>query len=226
MRDRLNNTVLLAVMTAVFLPSLVFAAPDPAGPPPGHAGAEDRRAEGAATLEREQWETPQEFDLLLYGGKFNDKSFHRIIVEQQTDYRQSYVWVAGLNYKLGQFFGPVTVETEGLLAKHTGLQDHWEVDVLMALRGEWVWPGRFSFSIAIGDGFSLASEVPALEKEENPGTNALLQFLMVEFDFGFPGVAGWPRFMMRVHHRSGVFGLHCPSTCGSNFITYGIKIAF
>ena len=216
----------MAVRTAVLLPSLVFAAPAPTGPAPGHAGSEISHADGAPTPNRERPETPQEFDLLFYGGKFNDVTLHKILFRQQTEYRQSYVWVAGLNYKLGKFFGPVTVETEGLLAKHTGLQDNWEADVLMVIRGQWVWANRFSFSIAIGDGFSLASEVPALEKKENPGTSVLLQFLMFEFDFGFPGIAGWPRFMMRVHHRSGVFGLHCPDTCGSNIITYGIKIAF
>lgn len=226
MRDRLNNTVLLAVMTALFLPSLVFAAPAPTEPAPGHAGAEILRADGASTPNRAQSRTPQQFDLLLYGGIFNDVTFGRILANRQTDYLQSYVWVAGLNYKLGRFSGPVTIETEALLARHTGLQDHWEADVLIAIRRQWVWANRFSFSVAIGDGFSLASEVPALEKEENPGTSVFLQFLMVEFDFGLPGVAGWPRFMMRLHHRSGVFGLHCPQTCGSNFITYGIKIAF
>ena len=80
--------------------------------------------------------------------------------------------------------------------------------------------------MAIGDGFSLASEVPRLERDENPRTNAFLQYLMVEFDFGLPSLSGKPRFMMRLHHRSGSFGVHCADTCGSNFITYGMKVAF
>jgi hypothetical protein len=179
----------------------------------------------AGTVPRTPGDPPR-FDLLLYGGKFNDITFRRIIFRQETDYRPSYVWVVGLNYELGKFIGPVTIETEGQLARHTGLQDNWEANILMIARQEWNLRNRFSFSLAIGDGFSLASEVPRLEREENPRANALLQYLMVEFDFGLPSVEGEPRFMMRVHHRSGVFGLHCAGTCGSNFITYGMKLAF
>ncbi len=166
------------------------------------------------------------FDLLLYGGKFNDAVFRQILLSQETDYRESYVWVAALNYELGPLVGPITIETEGQVAFHTGIQDNYEVNLLMLVRREWVWDKLFSFSLAIGDGFSLASKIPALEREDNPRTNIFLQYLMVEFDLGLPSVSGRPRIMMRIHHRSGVYGLHCADTCGSNFVTYGLKWAF
>ncbi len=186
------------------------------------APAESHRAAPAATGQTAK----ERFDFLLYGGKFSDTLFREIILEQETDYLDSYVWVAGLNYELGKLVGPITIETEGQIARHTGLQDHWEANVLIIARREWLWQNAFSFSLAVGDGFSLASRVPRLEREDNLSDNGLLQYLMMEFDLGLPSVSGWPRFMMRVHHRSGVFGLHCPETCGSNFVTYGFKIAF
>ncbi len=175
---------------------------------------------------RSIYQDEDRFDFLFYGGKFVDETLRDIVYEQKTDFRESYIWVAGLNYELGKFIGPIGIETEGQLAKHTGLQDHWEANVLMIARAEFVIKNAFSFSVAIGDGFSLASRVPRLEREENPSTPKLLQYLMAELDFGLPAVSWHPRLLIRAHHRSGVFGVFCPETCGSNFVSYGVKVAF
>ncbi len=53
----------------------------------------------------------------------------------------------------------------------------------------------------------------------------LLNFISMELDYGFPKWESFPRIFMRIHHRSGVFGLYCPPdpACGSNFVTYGFK---
>lgn len=168
----------------------------------------------------------RDWDVLFYGGKFVKTTFRRILFRAETDYVPSYVWVAGLNYKLGQLVGPITLETEGQVARHTGIQDNWEINALIIARREWVWRNAFSFSVALGDGFSLASDVPKLEKKENPSTNVFLQALLAEVVFGLPSISWHPRFMIRIHHRSGTFGLLCPDTCGSNFVTYGFKAAF
>lgn len=172
------------------------------------------------------FEDGDRFDILFYGGKFVDVTFRRIVFRQITDYRDSNIWVTALNYKLGNLLGPIDIETEAQFAKHTGLQNHLEVNVLMIARLEVVLWGAFSISLAFGDGFSLSSEVPRLEKEENPDSTVFLQYLLAEMVFGLPAISWHPRFMIRVHHRSGVFGLFCEDTCGSNFVTYGIKVEF
>jgi hypothetical protein len=186
----------------------------------GQAPANSPRTESESPPE------PSNLDFLFYGGKFLDSTYRRIIFRGQTNYRASYIWVAGLNYKLGQLVGPVTIETEGQVARHTGIQDNWEINALVIARMEWIWENAFSFSVAMGDGFSLASEKPKLEVQDNPNTNVFLQTLITEIVFGLPSISWHPRFMIRVHHRSGSFGIHCSGTCGSNFITYGFKGAF
>ena len=168
----------------------------------------------------------RDLDILFYGGKFSDVTFRRIVFRGETDYLPSYIWVVGLNYKLGPLVGPITIEAEGQVARHTGIQDNWEANVLLIARKEWVWDNAFSFSLALGDGFSLASETPPLEKEENPSANVFMQYLLAEMVFGLPSIAWHPRFLIRVHHRSGAFGVFCRGTCGSNFVTYGFKAAF
>ena len=192
------------------------------------AGEEAREQAQAAALRTASASPPErrDLDFLFYGGKFVDKTFRSVIFRGETDYLPSYIWVAGLNYKLGQLVGPFTIETEGQLGRHSGIQDNWEVNALVIARIEWVWQNAFSFSVAVGDGFSLASEKPILEVKENPSTNVFLQYLLAEIVFGLPSVSWHPRFMIRVHHRSGAFGIHCAGTCGSNFVTYGLKGAF
>ncbi|MCB1191969.1 MAG: hypothetical protein H7A23_10540 [Leptospiraceae bacterium] len=56
-------------------------------------------------------------------------------------------------------------------------------------------------------------------------SNPILNYLMVEFDYGIKSMKYYPRVFFRIHHRSGVFGFYCPPdpACGSNFISYGIK---
>lgn len=55
----------------------------------------------------------------------------------------------------------------------------------------------------------------------------ILNFIMVELDYGFPQISHFPRIFVRIHHRSGVFGLYCPPdpACGSNFVSYGVKFS-
>lgn len=203
---------------------LALSATAESAPRPGREPATEESRRGLLTAAGQA--EKERFDFLLYGGKFSDTTFGEIILEQETDYLESYVWVAGLNYELGKFLGPITIETEGQIAQHTGLQGHWETNVLIIIRHEWLWQNAISFSMALGDGFSLATRVPRLERVENPSSNVLLQYLMGEIDLGLPSVSGWPRLMMRLHHRSGVFGVYCSNTCGSNFVTYGVKYAF
>ena len=185
-------------------------------PPPANAG------EPPGSI----FEDGDRFDILFYGGKFVDVTFTRIVSQQITDYRDSYIWVTALNYRLGKLLGPIDIETEAQIAKHTGLQDNWEANVLVIARLEVVLWGALSISMGFGDGFSLASEAPRLEREENPNSSVFLQYLLAEMVFGLPKIPWHPRLMIRVHHRSGVFGLYCEETCGSNFVTYGIKVAF
>lgn len=60
---------------------------------------------------------------------------------------------------------------------------------------------------------------------ESIRSKPILNYLMVEFDYALKNFQYYPRVFLRIHHRSGVFGLYCPPdpACGSNYITYGIK---
>ena len=198
-----------------------------------HPSAEEKFSEQYPTPEPEQTGDIQEpesngrrkFDFLVYYGKFVRERFVDIITLHPLNYRPSYVGVIAINYKLGPFIGPLTLEAEWQLARHQGLQTHSETNALLIARLGSMGDGPLPVSLAVGSGISVASAEPKLEKAENE-TNPVLYYLMTEIDVGIPSFPRNPRMMLRIHHRSGVFGVFCPGICGSNFITYGLKFAF
>jgi len=188
-------------------PESVPAAPSP--PTPGGEGAEG----------------PEPWDLLLYTGQYVDTIFVHILQFKKREYRHSFVDVVGLARPIGVHVGPFALEAEGNIGLHRGIQQHAEVNGLLVARLSGLGFAAAPASLAIGEGLSLASAEPRLEREDNDGvSNPFLHYLMVEADLVLPGLPHRSRAMLRIHHRSGVFGAFCPRTCGSNFITGGVKI--
>ena len=162
-------------------------------------------------------------DLVLYAGQAIHDDFKDIFLHQPNTYVPSYIYVAALNYTLDAKIRDLRFEAEAQAAKHEGIQNHWETNVLLIARLTF-FQNHFPCSIAFGDGISYAWKTPTLP-EEHPPTK-LLNYMMVEVDAGPAGIDWQPRFLIRIHHRSGIFGTYCDDTCGSNFIVFGIKTAF
>ena len=166
--------------------------------------------------------------LVLYGGKFTDTSFLSILFRQQTDYRESYIYTGGLSFPLEPTIRDITFETEGNLTKHDGIMQHLEMNGFLIARFR---PFSLPFSVALGEGLSVSSRNPGLEtwrkdilklRLDEQRTSPLLNYLVLEMAFGLPFTESSVFF--RIHHRSGVFGTYCPPTCGSNFISYGVRL--
>jgi len=172
-----------------------------------------------------------DIDIVLYGGKYTDTNFSQIMLHGKTDYKESYIAAGALNYRLESQLRSIFFESEGQIVTHSGAMNHQELNGLLIARY------HFSFlpaSFAFGEGLSIASKTPELENrlkdlmalrfEDRERSKPVLNYFLFELDFSLPVVMHDPRVFIRLHHRSGVFGTYCPKTCGSNFITYGIKI--
>ena len=115
-------------------------------------------------------------------------------------------------------------EVEGQAVQHFGRQSHWELDGAFLFRWlEFPWNGEFKTSLAIGDGLSLASKTSAIEARRNLRTSKLLNFLVIEGTITSPAWSS-AHLVLRLNHRSGVYGLFNGVSAGSNFVSLGIRV--
>jgi len=145
------------------------------------------------------------------------------IVRGVIDYHDSWVGAAGVGGRWTDLGPHTRLEWELQAAKHWGEQDHAEVNALALLRWHrFPWDRVVRNTVALGTGPSYAFEVPAIEERGNDETTYLLQHLMLDVSVAPPGRSRWSLFL-RVHHRSGVFGLVADSG-SSNFVGGGVRL--
>ena len=155
-----------------------------------------------------------------YGGKWSDNLWNEII-RGESELRKSYVWVAGVTRNLHDFGDYLRVEAEFNGAKHSGLQDHFELNTALLFRWRaFPWSRYVATSIAYGLGFSYAFERPPIEEEPDREAVYTLLSMPTELTIGPP--AGDWEVMLRIHHRSGAFGVF-KDAGGSNFIALGLR---
>ena len=90
-------------------------------------------------------------------------------------------------------------------------------------REQWLPIKNFSF----GNGLSYLTKDAGYEKKVtlNNKKSRLLNYMMVDLGFRVPFVRDW-EWLLRVHHRSGVYGLFNGVQGGSNYITTGLRYRF
>ncbi len=158
-----------------------------------------------------------------YFGQASDNNFLDIVGKSDLQLIDSYMAALTVGKELMTYNDTICLEAEGQIAKHWGVQSHAELNGVLILR--WLpffWDDYLDTSFGIGDGFSYASDIPVLETDESDETSRLLNYLMVELSFEIPKKASWDLFI-RVHHRSGIFGLIRGVTEGSNLICTGVR---
>ncbi len=128
----------------------------------------------------------------------------------------------------------LSLAVEGQLGHHWGVQKYQEANVAVIGR-VYIFPECLPVltSLAIGSGLSYTSTIPIIETDEQKNknygaveTSRLLHYLMAEAAFGVTRKANVETFV-RIHHRSGIFGIINDITHGgSNFLTGGFRVYF
>lgn len=102
----------------------------------------------------------------------------------------------------------------------------YELDPYVIFRwANWPWNDKVTTSLGFAEGISYVSSVPYIEKRDNTNTRRLLNYLMFELTLSPPKSPQW-QFVLRVHHRSGAYGLYGADNTGSNDIGAGIRYLF
>lgn len=178
----------------------------------------------------------------LFRGKGADSHYMSIIpktLSGELRLDQTFFW--GINYsstiqnrggnRFTKFLirNRITPEWEAQITKHTGLQDNYEAHFALLLRTRNFNPATFNINYAGGIGPSYASSKPTYEDgsavQANIEQRRFQTFLAFEVELSSQSMPEW-RFPIRIHHRSGVFGLVGPPHIGSNFVTFGLRYSF
>jgi hypothetical protein len=173
---------------------------------------------------------PGDRALTAYVGQYMDAALvDEILISQPLREQDAYLAVLAYSESFHSFAdGAGQWEWEVQAGQHFGEQTHQELNGLVVLRWKrFPWSDRLRTSLAIGEGLSLATEVPPLESasQYNEGATELLNYILLEATVGLPGAPHWD-FVLRIHHRSGVFGLFDGVDGGSNVLALGLKYTF
>jgi hypothetical protein len=120
----------------------------------------------------------------------------------------------------------IDLEVEGQAVKHFGDQNHWEFNALLAAR--WLtfpWDSFLDTSFAVGNGLSLAMRTPRIEEAQHEKTSPFLDYMLFELAFSLPEEPRWS-LVLRIHHRSGIYGLFDGVHGASNALGAGLKYHF
>ena len=182
-------------------------------------------------------------ELAVFAGQGADVNLPDIIPKLlKGDIDMDPTWFWGLNYSREidmQGLNPVsrfllehriTPEWEVQLTKHHGLQDNYESHLAWLLRTRNLELGSIATAnFAAGMGPSYAFSKPTYEDgpngQPNQGEYQFQNYITFELEFGTPALPDWT-LALRVHHRSGMYGLVAPRRVGSNFFALGVRHSF
>jgi hypothetical protein len=163
----------------------------------------------------------------FYVGRISSvNAWHDLLKEpNHAEFVDAYLAVAAVSRTLGRFSGDrLSWEAEGQVGYNFGDQSHWELNAAVGPRWwDFPWNDVIATSAAFGLGLSWASEVPEVEVELEGESEQLLIYWSMELTFG-PPRGNWA-VLLRLHHRSGAFGLLADEG-GMNAVALGVRLGF
>ncbi len=87
------------------------------------------------------------------------------------------------------------------------------------------WRRYISTTLSVGEGISYVSRVPFSEIRQSDQSKKLLNFLVFEIGLGLPTYSCL-EVVIRLHHRSGAFGLYHANNTGSTAIGLALRYRF
>jgi len=150
-------------------------------------------ADGCCSVEKKQNCKPQSWwskgwGTTVFSGILTSQTSSRII--QKADFGDSGIAAIAVSKELVRFFNNrLGFEYEGQAVQHFGDQDHFELNpaILVARWWSFPWNKTLPTTIAIGDGVSIATRTPNLERERRgKETSKVLNFVMAEITLSNP----------------------------------------
>ncbi|MGE3933571.1 MAG: hypothetical protein AB7F67_09970 [Rhodospirillaceae bacterium] len=181
----------------------------------------------AAPAAAEDNETAHPWFVGVFGGFGLNTSFSQIFVNPFGMSRtEDYIAVVTVGREVGRVFDRrLSFELEGMYAYHFGRQEFHEFSTTAYARWHrFPWNRSIDTTLAFGIGPRYVTEEPLMETDKGWHSKILNQ-LNVEITGALPEYPD-DQLVIRLQHRSGIFGLIDGVRDGSNFVTLGYKRYF
>lgn len=170
------------------------------------------------------FETPR--TLSVYGAQGVDENFLTIFSGNLTP-EKTYLVAADVAFPLGRLKESWFFDLHLILARHTGLQENEEVSITPSLQIKDLLPDNSLGNLALmwGMGLSYAFGTPTYEDGpiDDPDRRYRFQsFMLVDLEL-YRDYDQAVKPFVRIHHRSGIYGLVAPRRVGSNFFAMGLR---
>jgi len=170
-----------------------------------------------------------DWGILLFGGRLSKNAFGRTLNPfEPTNQTDIFVLGAAASKKLyvGSYFDVEAEVGAGyqFSSSYPG-NDSPQVWAAAFLRYKYFPWNKFVYTtVAINTGLNYSFKKTAFESMEGriDGTSKLLHYLAPEITFALPERRDI-ELVFRLHHRSGIYGLLGCSSCGTNFVSIGIR---
>lgn len=186
----------------------------------------------------EQPNSPNAVTFLV--GRGTDTDFTQVLTQPWTTHFVDLTLVgATYSYRLGtlnELFGSDTlgyfgdhlmIEPEAGAAYRFGLESQGEFWGSLYFRYDGLpWNDTIYTTLALNTGLSILTETSEFERDRSDGDSSLvLHNFSPEITFASPENKDI-EFVLRLHHRSGIFGTIDGVYSGSSFVTTGLRVRF
>ncbi len=164
----------------------------------------------------------------IFSGPLTSQTSSKIV--RNVDFGHSGIAGFAISKEVGTYLeNRLGWELESTAVQHFGDQKHFEFNPI-ALLARWKsfpWNNTLPTTLAIGEGISIATRKPKLEvkRRGKHNTNKTLNYVMAEATFSSPCYPQWA-FILRYHHRSGLFGTFHGVHDASTAFAAGVKYWF
>ena len=178
-------------------------------------------------------------NIYLYAAQGTDNNLREMpgdIIGLDLPTEDTYLYAIGsfLPFQLSSLeeYDHLQLGLTSVLVTHSGMQSHAELDAALTLKYKELLSENsyLNLDLAFGIGLSYAFDTPTYEDPviSDDGTIEYYQlqsYLHFDAEIYTPSIESL-HLLLRVHHRSGIYGLFAPSGVGSNFIGAGLVYYF
>ena len=177
--------------------------------------------------------------VMIFGGVASETNFTDLLIAPWTaelnaigvvggSFSRRFGTVNELTGSIGHFGDDLTVEGEAGISARFGDEDLGEAWTALYLRYDGLpWNDTVYTTIGVNTGVSLLTNLSDFERwrDEKGRSSVFLHYLGPEFTFANPENKDL-ELVLRLHHRSGVFGLFDGVVSGSTFLSAGVRVRF